>query len=57
MKQFLTWKNMVILLLVVAAGVGIYFLVRKTPLPEGLIQVNGRIEGAQSLSPASTTGK
>ena len=57
MKQFLTWKNIVILLLVVAAGVGIYFLVRKTPLPEGLIQVNGRIEGDTVVISSKYNGK
>ena len=45
------------LLGIVALGVGIYFLTRKKPKPEGLIQVNGRIEGDVILISSKYNGK
>jgi len=57
MGRLLSVKNIVILLVVIAVGVGIYFLVRKPPLPEGLIQVNGRIEGDVVVISSKYNGK
>lgn len=57
MKRFLTLKNLIIVLVVAGLGVGIYFLVRKPALPEGLIQVNGRIEGDTVVISSKYNGK
>ncbi len=57
LKKFLTWRNALILLGIVTLVVGIYFLTRKKPLPEGLIQVNGRIEGDVILISSKYNGK
>ena len=57
MRRFLTRKNIIILLILIAAGVGIYLLVRKTPMPEGLIQVNGRMEGDVVVISSKYSGK
>ncbi|HEX2950492.1 MAG TPA: efflux RND transporter periplasmic adaptor subunit [Armatimonadota bacterium] len=57
MKKFFTRKNIIILLAIVAVGVGVYFLVRKKPLSEGLVQVNGRIEGDVVIVSSKYDGK
>lgn len=57
MKRFLTRRNIIIALVVVAIGVAVYLLVRKTPLPQGLIQVNGRIEGDVVVISSKYDGK
>lgn len=57
MRKLLTVKNIIILLLVVAVGLGAYFLVRKTPLPKGLVQVNGRMEGDVIVVSSKYNGK
>lgn len=57
MRKLLSLKNIVILLIIIGAGLAVYFLVRKTPLPEGLIQVNGRIEGDTVVISSKYSGK
>ncbi|MEN6521401.1 MAG: HlyD family efflux transporter periplasmic adaptor subunit [Armatimonadota bacterium] len=57
MRKLLTRKNIIISLIVIAIGVGIYFLMRKTPLAEGLIQVNGRMEGDVVVVSSKYNGK
>jgi HlyD family secretion protein len=52
-----TLKSLLIALAILGVGVGIYFLVRKPGLPEGLIQVNGRIEGDSILLSSKYNGK
>lgn len=57
MRKLLSLKNLIILLVVAAVVVGVYFLVRKTPLPEGLVQVNGRMEGDVVVVSSKYSGK
>ena len=56
-RKFLSWRNALILLGIAALGVGLYFLTHKKPKPEGLIQVNGRIEGDVILISSKYNGK
>jgi HlyD family secretion protein len=56
-RSIFSKKNLIIALAVLAAGVGIYFLVHKPALPEGLIQVNGRIEGDAIILSSKYNGK
>lgn len=57
MRKLLTRKNIIILLIIVTVGVATYLLVRKEPLPEGLIQVNGRMEGDVIVVSSKYSGK
>jgi HlyD family secretion protein len=57
MRKYLTRRNIAILLGVLIVGVVIYLLVRKPELPEGLIQVNGRIEGDTVVISSKYNGK
>ncbi|MCE5200801.1 MAG: HlyD family efflux transporter periplasmic adaptor subunit [Armatimonadota bacterium] len=57
MRKLLTRKNIIIIMLVLAIGITTYLLVRKTPLPEGLVQVNGRIEGDVVVISSKYSGK
>lgn len=57
MRKLLSLKNIIILLIIIGVGLAVYFLVRKTPLPDGLIQVNGRIEGDTVVISSKYSGK
>lgn len=57
MSRLLNRRNIIILLVVLVVMVGVYLLVHKPPLPEGLIQVNGRIEGDVVVISSKYNGK